>query len=415
MENVIDVLRKRGFIDAETGPELYEMVKNPIKVYCGFDPTADGLHLGNLIGIIGLAWFQKYGHTPVAIVGGATGLIGDPGGKSVERPLLTKAQLELNLIGIKRDLQAILKENVILLNNFDWFENFSFIDFLRDVGKFFRVGPMLAKDSVKTRLESEDGLSFTEFSYQVLQGFDFLHLYDTHGVTLQIGGSDQWGNITAGVELIRKTKGKPAFGMTFPLLLKSDGQKFGKSEKGAVWLSPEKLSPYEFYQFLFKTPDSDVVKCLKMMTFLPIDEIDSLEKQMQSPDYSPNTLQKKLAKEVTKLVHGEEGLAIALKMTESAGLGHSTELSIENLENMPSSTLKKDEVIGKEIVELLVKMQMLPSKSEARRKIEQGGVYFNNERVSVATQTVLLENLIEGRFVLFGIGKKNKKVIRLID
>lgn len=412
MENVIDILKERGFIDTETSPELRQIAEKPMTVYCGFDPTADSLHLGNLIGIIGLAWFQKYGHTPVALVGGATGMIGDPGGKSVERPFLSPEDLEKNLIGIRKNLESILKSPLVV-NNFDWFKNFSFIDFLRDVGKFFRVGPMLAKESVKLRLESEEGISFTEFSYQVLQGYDFLHLYKTKKVNLQIGGSDQWGNITAGVELVRKALGESVFGLTFPLLLKSDGQKFGKSEKGAVWLSPEKLSPYEFYQFLFRTADADVVRCLKMLTFLPMQEIRNLEQQMQKSDYIPNTLQKRLASEVTKLVHGEEGLKIALSVTEAVAPGSNTLLSAENLENMPSSLFKKEEVMEMDLVSLLVKAELLKSKTEARKLIENRGVYLNNERVEEITRRISSSDLLDGQLLLLAAGKKNKKIIKI--
>lgn len=418
MENVIDILKERGFIDAETSPEFRQMAEKPMKVYCGFDPTSDSLHLGNLIGIIGLAWFQKYGHTPVALVGGATGMIGDPGGKSAERALLNAETVEHNLVGIKKNLESILHSRVLVVNNYDWFKNFSFLDFLRDVGKFFRVGPMLAKDSVKARLESEDGMSFTEFSYQVLQGYDFLYLYQKHQINVQIGGSDQWGNITAGVELVRKVLGESVYGMTFPLLLKSDGQKFGKSEKGAVWLSPEKLSPYEFYQFLFRTPDADVIRCLKMLTFVPMKEIKSLENEMQKSDYVPNTAQKRLASEVTRLVHGDAALNIALDVTKTAAPGLDTVLNAENLEkiaqDMPSSQLGKDDVVGSDLISLLVKAELLKSKSEAKRLLENKGVYLNNERIEDMARMISQDDLIDGRLLLLAAGKKNKKIIRVL-
>lgn len=422
MENVIDVLRERGFIDAETSPDLRQITEKPIKVYCGFDPTADSLHLGNFVGIMGLAWFQRMGHTPVALVGGATGMIGDPSGRSAERQFLTTDDIATNLQGIKKDLEKILHQGgvpPVFVNNLDWYKKLSIVDFLRDIGKFFRVGPMLAKDSVKKRLESEDGMSFTEFSYQVLQGYDFLHLYKDNQVVLQIGGSDQWGNITAGVEVVRKVLGKPVFGLTFPLLLKSDGQKFGKSEKGAVWLSPDKLSPYEFYQFLFRTADADVVRCLKILTFLPMDEIRTLEVQMNSADYVPNTLQKRLAEEVTRIVHGEEALQIALKVTLAAAPGLDTVLNADDLErissDMPSSNLAKDEVLGFTLIDLLVKTELLKSKSEARRMLENGGVYLNNEKMSDNTRTISPDDLLDGRLMLLAVGKKNKKIIRILE
>lgn len=416
MDNVIDVLKERGFIDAETSPELRQMAEKPLSVYCGFDPSADSLHLGNLVGIMGLAWFQRYGHTPVALVGGATGMIGDPSGKSAERSLLSSEMIERNLIGIKKNLNVILHQGKVppvFVNNLDWFKSFSFIDFLRDVGKFFRVGPMLAKDSVKTRLESDDGMSFTEFSYQVLQGYDFLHLFKEKGVTLQIGGSDQWGNITAGVELVRKVLGKSVFGLTFPLLVKSDGQKFGKSESGAVWLSSEKLSSYEFYQFLFRTTDADVIKCLKMLTFLPMEEIRHLEESMKKPEYVPNTLQKRLAEEVTRLVHGEEALQVALKVTAAAAPGSDTVLDVESLEQMPSIILKKEEVVGAKLVDLLVNVKVLNSKSEARKMIGNGGIKLNNKKILDEAQIITSSDLLDNRLLLLSVGKKNKTLIRV--
>lgn len=420
MENVIDVLRERGFIDAETSPELREIASKPIKVYCGFDPTADSLHLGNFVGIMALAWFQRMGHTPVALVGGATGMIGDPSGKSAERQFLSAENIAHNLQGIRKDLETILHQGPtapIFVNNLDWYKNFSIIDFLRDVGKLFRVGPMLSKESVKKRLESEDGMSFTEFSYQVLQGYDFLHLYQEKDVVLQIGGSDQWGNITAGVEAVRKVLGKPVFGLTFPLLVKSDGQKYGKSEKGAVWLSPDKLSPYEFYQFLFRTSDADVIRCLKMLTFLPMDEIRGLEALMKNPDYIANTVQKRLAEEVTRIVHGEEALQTALKVTLAAAPGLNTVLNADDLErissDMPSSQFDKADVVGFSLIDLLVKAELLKSKSEARRMLENGGIYLNNEKIVDNMRVISPDDLLDGRLLLLAVGKKNKKIIRI--
>ena len=256
MHNVIDALIERGFIDQITHQELRDRVNKPIKVYVGFDPTADSLHLGNLVGIMGLAWFQKFGHTPYVILGGATGLIGDPSGKSAERNLLDADTLAHNIRCLESFFKHILQfsegPRPVILNNNDWLGKFSLVDFLRDVGKHFRLGPMLAKEMVRTRLESEDGMSFTEFTYQTLQGYDFHYLCKEHGVTLQMGGSDQWGNITAGTELNRKLGGETLYGVIFPLLTRSDGKKFGKSESGAIWLSGDKLSPYQFYQHLFQ-------------------------------------------------------------------------------------------------------------------------------------------------------------------
>jgi tyrosyl-tRNA synthetase len=306
-----------------------------------------------------------------------------------------------------------------MLNNYDWFKNFSWLDFLRDVGKSFRIGPMLAKDSVKRRLESEEGLSFTEFCYQILQGYDFFHLYLNHQVTLQIGGSDQWGNITAGTEFIRKMSGQQAFGLTFPLLVKSDGQKYGKSEKGAVWLSPHKLSPYEFYQFLIRTADADVINLLRMLTFLPMDEINEIKRRMQSADYAPNTAQKLLAREVTSLVHGEDSLQKAVQATAIAAPGSSAVLNAADLEqialDIPATQLKLEDIIHHKLIDFIVLVGMLPSKSEAKKMVNNGGVYINNQKVDSLERVLLAKDLVEGRLMLLGIGKKNKMLIRVLN
>lgn len=421
MANVIDVLQERGFIDAMTSEELSKTAEVPLKVYCGFDPTGDSLHLGHMVAVMGLAWFQRFGHTPVAIVGGATGMIGDPSGKSTERQLLDEKTINENLKGIRKNLSTLLHFSEthppVILNNLDWFQKFSFVDFLRDVGKYFRIGPMLSKDSVKLRMQSEEGMSFTEFSYQLLQGYDFLHLYDNYGVTVQIGGSDQWGNITAGTELIRKTRGKSTFGITFPLLTRSDGQKFGKSEKGAIWLSPERCSPYEFYQYLVRVTDADVFKLMRLLTFMEIGEIKEYEAMMGRSDYVPNTAQKKLAEEVTRIVHGKEGLETALRVTMAAAPGSETALNAAVLEeiakDMPSTTLPLKEILGGKVLDLIVKTGLQSSKSEARRLIKNGGVYLNNEKVTDENGSVESKDLIEGRLILLAVGKKNKMLIRI--
>lgn len=424
MANVIDVLKERGFIEMLSSEEIRQLTEQPMKVYCGFDPTADSLHLGNLVAIMGLAWFQRFGHTSVVIVGGATGMIGDPSGKSSERQLLDESIIQHNVRGIKKNLEAILDFNhptakPLILNNYDWFKEFSFISFLRDVGKLFRLGPMLAKDSVKTRLQSEEGMSFTEFSYQILQGYDFLHLFEKYDVAIQIGGSDQWGNITAGTDLIRKVLGKPAFGLTLPLLVKSDGQKFGKSEKGAVWLAPEKLSPYEFYQYLFRVADADVINLMRMLTFMDMAEIRRYEALMKEQDYAPNTAQKRLAEEVTRLVHGEEGLKKALRATEGAAPGSDTKLDAETLEgiaaDMPSRTLLLNEILDKKIIDLLNDVGLQASKSEARRLLRNGGVYLNNEKIEDENLVLQSHHLISNRLMLLSAGKKNKLLIRVSE
>lgn len=422
MSNVIEVLKERGFIEAMTSEELHEMVKKPIKVYCGFDPTSDSLHLGSMVAIMGLAWFQRFGHTPVVVVGGATGMIGDPSGKSVERQLLDAKTIQHNLIGIRKNIETVLASNKssvapVVVNNFDWFQKFSFIDFLRDVGKFFRIGPMLAKDSVRTRLNSEEGMSFTEFSYQVLQGYDFLYLFENYGVTVQLGGSDQWGNITAGTDLIKKVAGKSAFGVTFPLLTRSDGQKFGKSEKGAIWLTPEKLSPYEFYQYLVRVADADVISLMRLLTFMDMNEIRRYESEMKSANYVPNTAQKRLAEEVTRIVHGDSGLSTALKVTAGAAPGAETALNASLLEalskDMPSHTLQPAEVLDAKLVDVLVRVGMQASKGEARRLIRNGGVYLNNQQIQDENFSLNKDHLIEGKLLLIAVGKKNKVLVRV--
>jgi tyrosyl-tRNA synthetase len=302
---VVDVLRERGLLDACTNEdELREAAGDgSLSVYCGFDPTADSLHLGNLLGIVVLAWFQRCGHTPIALLGGATGRVGDPSGKSAERPVLDDVTINVNVAGIEKILRGVLANSASfappgdelkparVLNNLDWFGGMGFLEFLRDVGKYARVGTMMAKDSVKSRLESEQGMSFTEFSYQLLQGYDFVHLHREENVMVQVGGSDQWGNITAGTDLIRRISQRDggAYGLTFPLLLKADGKKFGKSEDGAVWLSPDRLSPYKFYQHLLQSTDADVVRFMKTLTFVPIEEIEAMEAAMKEDGYAPNT------------------------------------------------------------------------------------------------------------------------------
>ncbi|MDE3045152.1 MAG: tyrosine--tRNA ligase [Verrucomicrobiota bacterium] len=419
MKNIIDHLEERGLIEAVTSPELKEAVQKPIKLYSGFDPTADSLHLGNLLGIVVLAWFQKFGHTPYVILGGATGRIGDPSGKSSERNLLDDATLERNVRAIHVFFNYILRfkegPKPVILNNNDWFSRFTLIDFLRDVGKHFRVGQMLAKESVRVRLESEEGISFTEFSYQILQGYDFYHLQQHHDVTLQIGGSDQWGNITAGTDFNRKLGGKPLFGLTFPLLTRSDGKKFGKSEEGAIWLSAEKLSPYQFFQHLFRMPDADVIGLLKRLTFLPLVEIEAIEREMKKPGYVPNTAQKKLAEEVTRFVHGEEGLQAALRVTEGMAPGSEATLSGETLAqlsgDMPNAKLSHGEVVGQKFVDVAVKVGLLPSKGEAVRLIKNGGAYLNNVRVDDPALVLQSKDLIDQKFLLFSVGKKKRMLI----
>lgn len=418
-KNVIDCLRERGFIEALTSEELVKAASSPLKLYCGFDPTSDSLHLGNLVGIIGLSWFQRFGHTPYVILGGATGRIGDPSGKSIERPQLAESVLQTNVSCLRTFFERIFGEsNCVILDNNDWFSKFTLIDFLRDVGKYFRVGSMLAKESVKARLQSDEGISFTEFSYQILQGYDFYHLNKHHGVTVEIGGSDQWGNITAGTEINRKLGGQQLFGFTFPLITRSDGKKFGKSEEGAIWLSAEKLTPYQFFQYLFRIPDVDVIRLLKMLTFLSLAEISDIEKQMGQSNYVPNMAQKRLAEEVTRFVHGETGLKAALKVTEGMAPGSSVVLNEQVLselsKDMPNATLPKNEVVGQRFVDVAVKIGLLSSKSEATKLIKNGGGYLNNERISDASLVLFDTHLIDHKFLILSAGKKKRILLQVI-
>jgi len=419
MHNVFNILKARGFIDDVTSPDTQALFHQPVTAYVGFDPTSDSLHVGNLVGIMGLAWLQKFGHTPVALVGGATGMVGDPSGRSAERNLLDQATIEHNLKGIQRSLRAVLKQDVKVVNNYDWFASLRYLDFLRDVGKYFRMSSMLSRESVKARLQSEDGLSYTEFSYQLLQAYDFLYLYDHEHVTVQMGGSDQWGNITAGTEFVRKMRGVAVHGITFPLITRSDGKKFGKSEEGAIWLNADRLSPYDFYQYFYRIPDADVPKLLRMLTFLDLEEIVDLETSMQSASYAPNTIQKKLAEEVTRLVHGDEGLKQAQGITAQLKPGAETELSRDVLEQLarevPSATLSKHDVLGKSLIDLYVQTQLVASKGEARRLIENGGSYLNNRKIEDVQTIIGTQHIIAERFLLLQVGKKKKMVVVLSD
>lgn len=421
-KSLLQQLSERGFIDHLSSDELSAHLESPRKVYVGFDPTADSLHLGNLIGIMALAHFQRAGHTPVIVLGGTTGRIGDPSGKDQERPLLDEGTIQKNVQGIRRHFEQILDfsgktPKPQLLNNDEWYQDFSMIDFLRDVGKHFRIGPMLAKESVRTRLQSEEGMSFTEFSYQLIQGYDFYHLFTNQGVTLQMGGSDQWGNITAGIEITRKLAQKSVYGLVWPLLTRSDGKKFGKSESGAIWLSAEKTSPYQFYQYFFRVPDADVIHMLKMLTFLGVEEIKGIEREMSQEGYPPNQAQKRLAEEVTRLIHGESGLETALKVTTSAAPGKETELDVATLQSLakelPCISLSGEEAEGLRYADLAVQAGLLSSKGEANRLLKNGGAYLNNKKVTDPAFTLSKNDFVEGRFVLLGAGKKKKALITI--
>lgn len=420
--NIIDCLEDRGFIEAITSEDVRKICEKPIRVYGGFDPTADSLHLGNLMGIMTLAWFQKFGHTPVVILGGATGRIGDPSGKSHERPLLDSSTIQKNVQRIHKHFEQILdftknETKPLLLNNDQWFSKIGVIDFLRDIGKHFRIGPMLSKESIRSRFDSEEGISYTEFSYLLLQAYDFYHLFQKENVLMQVGGSDQWGNITAGIELIRKLLGKTAYGLTHSLLVRSDGKKFGKSEEGAIWLAPDRCSPYQFYQYLVRVADADVITLMKRLTFMSMKTIREMEAKMQQKDYIPNTAQKLLAEEVTRIVHGEEGLCTALKVTLGAAPGKETPLEASVLneiaDDMPNVSLSQNEVLGAHFADLAVKSGLSTSKGEANRLIKSGGAYLNNIRVEDPQMSIQKEDLIEGHFLVIGSGKKKKILIRI--
>ena len=414
--NILDTFKARYLFEDMTSPDLAKALDKPLAVYAGFDPTSDSLQAGNFVTIMALAHLQRAGHKVIALVGGATGLIGDPSGKSKERNLLSAEQVELNLVGIKENLSRFIDFNpasanpAIMVNNYDWFKDFTFIDLLRDVGRYFRMGIMLSKDSVKKRMESEEGMSFTEFCYQILQGYDFLHLYKTYGCAMQIGGSDQWGNITAGTELVRRLCGQEVFGMTFPLVCDSTGKKFGKSEGNAIYLDARKTSYYDFYQFFLRTLDADVIRYLKIFTFLTMERIAELEAAVAA-DPGKREAQQVLAEELTRTVHGETGLAIAKKATDVLFGGSLDGLAVADLEkifaNVASATLPTDQVLGKTAFDVIATAGMVASKGEARRLVQQGGLNINNVRVSDLARVFGADDLIEGRLAVLRSGKKS--------
>src|SRR5476649_873547 len=394
--SILQDLHWRGLVaDMANRDELERLLAPgaaPVTLYVGFDPTADSLHLGHLIGLLILRRFQMAGHRPIAVAGGATGMIGDPSGKSSERNLLSPESLEANIAGIQGQLGRLLdfesKTNPALpLNNADWVRPVSVLDFLRDVGKHFSVNAMMAKDSVKSRLDSTSGLSFTEFSYSLLQAYDFLHLNETHGCLLQAGGADQWGNITAGIDLIRRKRDITACGLTTPLLTKTDGTKFGKTEGGAIWLSPARTSVYRFYQFLIQVEDAQVIQLLKFFTFLPTEDIAALEGQHQAAPERRDA-QKQLALELTRLVHGDSSAQDAVRASEilfGGSLEGITEAQFgEVIAEVPNSTLSRG-ILGQPegaLIEILIAAGLSPSKGQARKDIEAGGVYVNNVRAT---------------------------------
>ena len=418
--NLIEELQWRGrFHDIMPGTEE-QLSKEMTTGYVGFDPTADSLHIGNLVPVMLLVHLQRAGHKPIALVGGATGLVGDPSGKSAERPLLDTDALNHNLESQKKQLQKFLnfdcgENSAEIVNNYDWFKNFGFLEFIRDIGKHITVNYMMAKDSVKNRLEG--GMSFTEFSYQLVQGYDFLHLYQNLNCKLQMGGSDQWGNIVTGTELIRRKVQGEAFAITVPLVKKADGTKFGKSEGGNVWLDPEKTSPYKFYQYWLNTSDEDAANFIKVFTLLPKEEIEALEKEHAEAPHR-RTLQKALAEDVTRRVHSEEDLQTAIKASnilfgkstteDLASLNESTLLSV--FEGVPQVEVTKAEIEATEnyidLLSTVTRDQIFASKGEARRMLQGGGVSINKNKIEDMNARPQFD-LLQNKYFLVQKGKKN--------
>ena len=420
--NIWQELHWRELIADCTDPAALQGRTRPWTLYCGFDPTADSLHVGHLVPLLALRRFQQFGHHPIAVAGGATGCIGDPSGKSTERPLLTKEQIRANLESIRPQLERLLdfesrNNPARLLDNADWTASVTYLDFLRDIGKHFSINQMLAKESVRARLEDrEAGLSYTEFSYMLLQAYDFYVLCRDHQCELQIGGSDQWGNITAGIDLIRKKLGRTAYGLTLPLVTKADGTKFGKTESGSVWLDPNKTSPYRFYQFWINTDDRDVIRYLKYFTFLSQDEIGALEAEHQR-NPGARTAHRALARAVTELVHGPTAAQEAVHASEvlfGGGLEGIPESTFrEIMDEVPTLHLPRTELDGEgaPLVDLIVRAGLAPSKSQARKDIEGGGIYVNNVRENRIQRRVRADDLLFGRHLLLRKGRKHYVLI----
>jgi tyrosyl-tRNA synthetase len=423
--NLIEDLQWRGLVADSTDIAglSQRLTTGPITLYCGFDPTGDSLHVGHLMGQLMLRRFQLAGHHPIALAGGATGMIGDPSGKSAERNLLTREQLSHNIACIKRQLTRLLDfeapgNAARLVDNAEWTAPISFLDFLRDIGKYFSVNMMVAKDSVRSRMEGEGGISYTEFSYMLLQAFDFYHLRETTDCELQVGGSDQYGNITAGTDLIRKKLGVPAWGLTFPLITKSDGTKFGKTAGGAVWLDPEKTSPYRFYQFFINTEDSMVIEYLKKFTLLSREEIEPLAAE-HARDPGTRSAQKALAREVTTLVHGASACDDALRASQlmfGGRLDGITEAMFKDVVGeIPTKDIESAKLdgAGAPIIDLVVHGGLALSKGQARKDIEAGGIYLNNVRVTEVARTVKPADLLFDRFLLLRKGKRSYAVLNV--
>lgn len=424
MMNFIEELTWRGMIHTMMPGTEEQLAKEMTVAYVGIDPTADSLHIGHLVGVMMLKHFQRAGHTPIALVGGATGMIGDPSMKSAERNLLDEPTLRHNQEAIKKqlakflDFESEIPNRAILVNNYDWMKDYSFLNFIRDIGKHITVNYMMAKDSVKKRLsgESSEGMSFTEFSYQLLQGYDFLHLYRDKGCCLQLGGSDQWGNITTGTELIRRVEGGEAYALVCPLITKADGGKFGKTESGNVWLDRRYTSPYKFYQFWLNVSDADAEKYIKIFTSLTKEEIEALVAEQQSaPHLRP--LQKRLAEEITVMVHSREDYEMAVNASEIL-FGKSTSQSLRAIdeetflqvfEGVPQFIVSREKLsLGIKAVDLLTEeAAIFPSKGEMRKTVQSGGVMINKEKLESFDETISLTHLIGNKYILAQRGKKN--------
>ncbi|MBF0950322.1 tyrosine--tRNA ligase [Alloprevotella tannerae] len=427
--NFVEELRWRGMLH-QLMPGTEELIqKERVTAYVGIDPTADSLHIGHLCGVMMLRLFQHCGHKPLALIGGATGMIGDPSGKSQERNLLNEETLAYNINGIKKQLERFLDFNsdapnaAELVNNYDWMKNYSFLEFVRDIGKHITVNYMMAKDSVQKRLngEARDGLSFTEFSYQLLQGYDFLYLYKTKNCKLQMGGSDQWGNITTGSELIRRTLGpdNEVYALTCPLITKADGRKFGKTESGNIWLDAERTTPYEFYQFWLNVSDEEAARYIKIFTLLGREEVEALIAE-HNLDPGRRQLQRRLGEEVTVMVHGREEYEKALAATEIL-FGKATKESLLKLDEktllavfsgVPHFEVARAEAVGAKAVDLFAeKTQCFASKGEMRKLVQGGGVSLNKEKLSAFDKTITEEDLLDGKYLLVQRGKKNYYLI----
>lgn len=422
---ILDELKWRGLIHQSTDEaELRELLSKPQTVYAGFDPTADSLHVGHLLPLMMLRRFQTLGHRPIALVGGATGMIGDPSGKSEERNLLTRDALEQNVAGMRKQMERFLDFSgsaaATIVNNLDWTAGWTYLEFLRDVGKNFPVGVMLAKDSVRNRIERDGaGISYTEFSYMLLQAYDFVHLARAHQCILQIGGSDQWGNITAGIELARRMDGRALHGLTCPLLLTSDGRKMGKTAKGAVWIDAERTSPYAFYQYWINVADSDVLMCLNFLTELPREEIAELAKSLETEPHR-RLSQQRLASWLTEFIHGPAGLASATRASAMLfGGGEISEFDdaqlLEIFADVPSCELPRSALqSGLGLIDSLVMTKLANTKSEARRTIEQNGAYINNRPATGIDRQLTASDLASESVIVLRSGKKKYALLRFI-